>query len=81
MRPPLTSVSHLAIYARTWRGRGVLRRTNLGGAKRNDPENAQGVRYYFSPIQFVEVLPLPANDAHSKNRMDHMAYNTTDVTT
>jgi EAL domain-containing protein (putative c-di-GMP-specific phosphodiesterase class I) len=28
----------------------------------------------FSPIQFVEVLPLPANAG--LNRMDHIAFNT-----
>jgi catechol 2,3-dioxygenase-like lactoylglutathione lyase family enzyme len=42
-----------------------------------DPENAQGVRYYFSPTQFVEVLPLPANAG--LNRMDHIAFNTADA--
>jgi catechol 2,3-dioxygenase-like lactoylglutathione lyase family enzyme len=43
--------------------------------KRADPENSAGVRYYFSPIQFVEVLPLPAGDS-SINRLDHVAFNT-----
>ncbi|MEO8301933.1 MAG: glyoxalase, partial [Rhizomicrobium sp.] len=37
----------------------------------------QGVRYYFSPTQFVEVLPLPANAG--LNRMDHIAFNTADA--
>ena len=48
---------------------------DLGGLKRADPENSAGVRYYFSPIQFVEVLPLPAGDT-SINRLDHVAFNT-----
>ena len=48
---------------------------DLGGVKRTDPENSAGVRYYFSPVQFVEVLPLPAGDA-SINRLDHVAFNT-----
>jgi catechol 2,3-dioxygenase-like lactoylglutathione lyase family enzyme len=34
-------------------------------------------RYYFSPTQFVEVLPLPANAG--LNRMDHIAFNTADA--
>jgi catechol 2,3-dioxygenase-like lactoylglutathione lyase family enzyme len=37
------------------------------------------VRYYFSPVQFVEVLPLPATQPDPKNRMDHVAFNTTDA--
>lgn len=79
VRPPLTSVSHLAIYAADMAAADQFFTHNLGAAKRSDPEDAQGVRYYFNPIQFVEVLPLPAKEAQSKNRMDHMAYNTTDV--
>ena len=35
------------------------------------------MRYYFSPSQFVEVLPLPANAG--TNRMDHIAFNTADA--
>jgi catechol 2,3-dioxygenase-like lactoylglutathione lyase family enzyme len=32
------------------------------------------MRYYFNPVQFVEVLPLPKGPA-SINRFDHAAYN------
>lgn len=76
-RPPITSVSHLAVYA------GDVARTerfyihDLGAVKKPDAENPQGVRYYFSPHQFVEVLPLPANAG--PNRMDHIAFNTADA--
>ena len=42
---------------------------DLGGVKRADPENSAGVRYHFSAIQFVEVLPLPAGKT-SINRLD-----------
>jgi catechol 2,3-dioxygenase-like lactoylglutathione lyase family enzyme len=48
---------------------------DLGGIKRDDPENPKGVRFYFSPIQFIEVLPLPSGES-SINRLDHVAYNT-----
>jgi hypothetical protein len=41
--------------------------------KRPDPENSKGVRYYFSPVQFVEVLPLPATET-SINRLDHVGF-------
>lgn len=79
VRPPLTSVSHLAIYTANMAATDQFFTHDLGAAKRDDPEDAKGARYYFNPIQFVEVLPLPAKDTESKNRMDHMAYNTTDV--
>ena len=76
-RPPIASVSHLAVYD------GDLARAehfyvhDLGAAKAADPENPAGTRYYFSPAQFVEVLPLPANAG--LNRADHIAFNTADA--
>ena len=76
-RPPITSVSHLSVYA----GDAVKAESfyvhDLGAVKMPDPENALGVRYYFSPTQFVEVLPLPANAG--LNRADHIAFNTADA--
>ncbi len=48
---------------------------DLGAARRSDPQQTGGVRFYFNPVQFVEVLPLPA-DAAPKLRFDHAAYNT-----
>ena len=79
VRPPITSVSHLGVYAADMAKSDHFYTHDLGGVKRDDPENPQGVRYYFNPLQFVEVLPLRAADAASTNRMDHMAYNTADV--
>jgi len=76
-RPPITSVSHLSVYASDAVKAESFYVHDLGAVKRADPENAQGVRYYFSPIQFVEVLPLPANAG--LNRMDHIAFNTADA--
>jgi len=76
-RPPLTSVSHLAIYASDAAKTERFYVHDLGAVKMADPENPAGVRYYFSPTQYVEVLPLPANAG--LNRMDHMAFNTADV--
>ncbi len=73
-RPPITSVSHLAIYAADAAKAEHFYVHDLGAVKRPDPENSQGARYYFSPTQFVEVLPLPANAG--ANRMDHIAFNT-----
>ena len=77
-RPKLTSLSHLAVYTTDAAKTERFYVHDLGGVKGADPENAAGVRYYFSPIQFVEVLPLPAGPA-SVNRLDHAAFNTSDA--
>ena len=72
-RPPITSVSHLAVYAGDPAKTEAFYVHDLGAVKRADPENPAGVRYYFSPLQFVEVLPLPAGAGI--NRLDHAAFN------
>jgi catechol 2,3-dioxygenase-like lactoylglutathione lyase family enzyme len=78
VRPPITSVSHLAVYTSDAAKSEYFYVHDLGGVKRDDPENPKGVRYYFNPIQFVEVLPLPAGPV-SIERMDHAAFNTADA--
>ena len=77
VRPPITSVSHLSVYASDAAKAEHFYVHDLGAVKRADPENAQGTRYYFSPTQFIEVLPLPANAG--LNRADHIAFNTGDA--
>jgi TolB protein len=76
-RPPITGVSHIAIYAADADRTERFYVHDLGGFRGSDPENGRGTRYYFSPTQFVEVLPLPAGD--SINRLDHVAFSTTDA--
>ena len=76
-RPPITSVSHLSVYASDAAKTEHFYVHDLGAVKMADPENAQGTRYYFSPTQFVEVLPLPATAG--LNRSDHIAFNTADA--
>jgi catechol 2,3-dioxygenase-like lactoylglutathione lyase family enzyme len=73
-RPPITSVSHLSVYDGDLAKAERFYVHDLGATKMADPENRQGARYYFSPTQFVEVLPLPAGAG--ANRMDHIAFNT-----
>jgi catechol 2,3-dioxygenase-like lactoylglutathione lyase family enzyme len=73
-RPPITGVSHLSIYSSDKAKTEFFYVHDLGAFKGTDPENPQGVRYYFNPIQFVEVLPLPAGS--SINRLDHTAFST-----
>jgi catechol 2,3-dioxygenase-like lactoylglutathione lyase family enzyme len=73
-RPKITGISHLAVYTSNPAATDHYYREVVGAAKLADPENPQGVRYAFSPTQFVEVLPLPAGAGI--NRMDHIAFNT-----
>ena len=74
LRPPITSVSHLSVYDGDPAKAERFYVHDLGAVKGTDPENPQGARYYFSPTQFVEVLPLPVSAG--ANRMDHIAFNT-----
>ncbi len=77
VRPPITGVSHIGLYAADASKSEAFYAHDLGASRGDDPENAAGTRYYFSPTQFVEVLPLPAGI--SKNRLDHVAFATTDA--
>jgi catechol 2,3-dioxygenase-like lactoylglutathione lyase family enzyme len=74
-RPRITGISHLSVYSSDAAKTEFFYVHDLGAVKRGDPESPAGVRYYFSPIQFVEVLPLPSGYA-SINRLDHVAFNT-----
>ena len=76
-RPSITSVSHLAVYAADPAKTEAFYMHDLGAVKRPDPEDPAGTRYYFSPVQFVEVLPLPAGSGVS--RLDHAAFNVSDA--
>lgn len=76
-RPPIASVSHLAVYDGDLAKAEHFYVHDLGAVKAADPENPAGTRYYFSPAQFVEVLPLPASAG--LNRADHIAFNTADA--
>jgi catechol 2,3-dioxygenase-like lactoylglutathione lyase family enzyme len=76
-RPKITGISHLAVYTSDPAAADHFYRELVGAAKLTDPENPQGVRYAFSSVQFVEVLPLPAGAGI--NRLDHTAYNTDDA--
>ena len=78
-RPAITGVSHIAVYAADMAKTERFYVHDLGATKGADPENPAGARYYFSPVQFVEVLPLPASQADPKNRLDHVAFATTDA--
>jgi catechol 2,3-dioxygenase-like lactoylglutathione lyase family enzyme len=76
-RPPITGVSHIAVYTSHPEAAERYYIHDIGLLKGTDPENPSGVRYYVNPTQFVEVLPLPPGDAPT--RLDHLAYITTDA--
>jgi catechol 2,3-dioxygenase-like lactoylglutathione lyase family enzyme len=76
-RPPLTGISHIAVYTSDPVAAQHYYIDIVGGVKGADPENPQGVRYYINNTQFVEVLPLV--DKNSHDRLDHLAYQTTDA--
>ena len=77
-RPAITGISHLSVYVTDSAKAESFYVHDLGAFKGTDPENPQGVRYYFSPIQFVEVLPLPQGYT-SISRLDHVAFVTADA--
>lgn len=78
VRPPITGISHIAVYATDPIKSETYYAHDLGGIIGPDPENPGGVRYYFAPTQFVEVLPLPPGPS-AINRLDHVAFVTPHV--
>lgn len=77
-RPPIVGVSHIAVYASDPSATERFYVHDLGATRGSDPENSRGTRYYFSTMQFVEVLPLPKGPP-SINRLDHIAFATSDA--
>src|SRR5689334_9981300 len=76
-RPAITGISHMCVYASDPRASEHFYADILGGVKGTDPQDPNGARYYFSPAQFVEVLPLPAD--HTISRMACVAWNAADA--
>lgn len=76
-RPAITGISHISLYTANPAASEHFYTFVLGASKGADPQDSRGVRYYLSPTQFVEVLPLPAQ--HGLSRMDRVAYNTADA--
>ena len=77
-RPKLASVSHLSVYSSDAAKTERFYVHDLGALKGTDPQNPAGTRYYFNPIQFVEVLSLPAS-GDPKSRFDHAGFDTADA--
>lgn len=77
-RPAITGISHMCVYSSDTSATEHFYAHVLGATKGADPQDAAGTRYYFSPTQFVEVLPLPVDD-HTLSRMACVAYITADA--
>ncbi|WP_420139085.1 VOC family protein [Sphingomonas sp.] len=76
-RPPITGISHIAVFSADMAASDDYYTRILGAHKATDPENPHGVRYHFSTTQFVEVLPLGPNPGES--RLAHIGWSTTDA--
>ena len=76
-RPPITGISHIAVYARDMAASDHFYGHILGGKKAPNPEDPTGARYYFGPHQFVEILPAPPTLGASM--LAHVAYTTSDA--
>lgn len=76
-RPAITGISHMCVYASNAAASEHFYVHDLGAAKAPDPQNPNGARYYFSPTQFIELLPLPPQ--HDISRMDCVAFSTPDA--
>jgi catechol 2,3-dioxygenase-like lactoylglutathione lyase family enzyme len=78
VRAAIIGVSHICVYSADAQRSERFYVHDLGAVKGSDPENPKGVRYYFAPTQFVQVLPLPPGPP-SINRLDHVAFATADA--
>jgi catechol 2,3-dioxygenase-like lactoylglutathione lyase family enzyme len=77
-RPKIVGLSNMGLYATDMAKTEQFFVHNLGAFKASDPQNPAGVRFYFTPVQFIEVLPLPQGSV-SINRFDHVGYNTSNA--
>ena len=76
-RPPITGISHMCVYAADPTASAAFYTHDLGATPGPDPQDPTGHRFYFSPTQFVEVLPLPAG--HTLSRISCIAFSTPDA--
>lgn len=77
-RPAITGISHMCVLAHDVAASADFYGRILGATKGPDLQDPNGTRFYFSPTQFVEVLPLPA-DHTGLSRISCVAFNTVDA--
>ena len=75
--PAITGISHMCVLSHDLAASDNFYAHILGATKGVDLQDPAGTRYYFSPTQFIEVLPLPAEPSIS--RMACVAYTTPDA--
>ncbi|WP_158946002.1 VOC family protein [Granulicella sp. S190] len=73
-RPAITGISHMSVFTSDPAASEHFYTFSLGASKGSDPQSPNGTRFYFSPTQFVEVLPLPTQ--HGLSRMARISYST-----
>ena len=76
-RPPIIGVSHISFYTSHPDQSQHFYVHDIGLKKEPDPINPTGVRYYVDSDQFVEILPLPANQG--VNRLAGFGFLTTNA--
>lgn len=76
-RPAVTGISHMCVYASDMKASSDFYGHILGAARGPDLQDPSGMRFYFGPTQFVEVLPLPSSQGLS--RMSCVAFTTQDA--
>ncbi len=76
-RPPITGISHISFYTSHPDKSRRFFVHDIGLKKMPDPINPTGVRYYIDSDQFVEILPLPANEG--VNRLAQIGFLTTNA--
>lgn len=76
-RPPITGISHISFYTSHPDQSQHFYVHDLGLKKMRDPIHPVGVRYYIDSDQFVEILPLPANEG--VNRLAQIGFSTTNA--
>ncbi|TCP36685.1 VOC family protein [Sphingomonas sp. BK235] len=76
-RPPITGISHLAVYSRDLAAAERFYVGVLGARSETNPENPAGRRFALSGTQYVEVLPAPPGLGASL--FAHAGYRTADA--
>ncbi len=77
VRPKITGISHLAVYATDGLKTADYYQRIVGCEKMPDFEDHPGTRYLVNSFQYVEVLPLP--ESAGNDRLDHIAFRTANV--
>ena len=76
-RPPITALDHVTVYAQDPAKSEAFYVGTLHARKVSDPARPSAARYYVNSLQYVEVLPLPADAGDA--RLAAVGFATTDA--